>query len=499
MNALSLCKVTAQRRGALHIARKGTDMAYDAHHIYYRFDDHLSRLVLDYDASRHMDARAERLYNDIPSEEYDDELFIQHDVKRGLRNADGSGVVAGLTRIADVHGYRKVDGNIVPDEGHLFLRGYDIEDLITNAQAEDRFGYEEVAYLLITGELPTVDELEDFRERLGAYRHLSGDFVRQFPITTVSPSIMNVLQRAVLLLYAFDAEPDSTTPEHEVDVAISLLSRLPRIASFAHTFHSAQVQGTRAPTPVPDPELSTAEAILQILRGEEGFTHEEAMLLDVMLMLHAEHGGGNNSTFACRVLSSSGTDAYSAYAAAIGSLKGPRHGGANAKVTSMHEDVREHVANWENEDEVAAYLEKILRREAFDGSGLIYGMGHAVYTLSDPRAVLCKRYARGLAEAKGMGDEFALIERIENLAPQVMRDVRGTTKPMCANIDLYTGFIYKMLGIPESMFTPMFAVARTAGWAAHRMEELICSHRIIRPAYRAVMEPGVYVPLSERA
>jgi len=279
---------------------------------------------------------------------------------------------------------------------------------------------------------------------------------------------------------------------------LSLLSRLPRIAAFAHTFRSAQASGSRPSVPIPEPGFSTAEAILQILRGEDGYTHEEAMLLDVMLMLHAEHGGGNNSTFACRVLSSSATDAYSAYAAAIGSLKGPRHGGANAKVVAMHEDVRAHVSDWENEDEVAAYLEKILRRQAFDRSGLIYGMGHAVYTLSDPRAVLCKRYARGLANAKGMGEEFELIERIEKLAPQVMADVRGTTKPICANIDLYTGFIYKMLGIPDTLFTPLFAVARTAGWAAHRTEELICAHRIIRPAYRSVLESGDYVPLAKR-
>lgn len=473
-------------------------MSYDAHNIYYRFDDHLSRLVLDYEASRRVDENSDRLYHDIPSEEYSEDLFRTHNVKRGLRNADGSGVVAGLTRISDVHGYNVVDGRVVPDEGHLILRGYDIEDLIENAQKEDRFGYEEIAYLLITGELPTTSELDDFNDRLGAYRHLSSEFVRQFPITTSSPSIMNALQRAVLLLYAFDSEPDCITPEHEVDVAISLLSRLPRIAAFAHTFRSSQVSGRRASVPVPEPGFSTAEAILQILRGEEGYTHEEAMLLDVMLMLHAEHGGGNNSTFTCRVLSSSATDAYSAYAAAIGSLKGPRHGGANAKVVAMHEDIRAHVKDWENEDELAAYLEKILRRQAFDGSGLIYGMGHAVYTLSDPRAVLCKRYARGLAHAKGMGEEFELIERIERLAPQVMADVRGTTKPICANIDLYTGFIYKMLGIPDTLFTPLFAVARTAGWAAHRMEELICAHRIIRPAYRSVLESGRYVPLAER-
>ncbi len=473
-------------------------MSYDAHNIYYRFDDHLSRLVLDYEASRRVDENSDRLYHDIPSEEYSEDLFRTHNVKRGLRNADGSGVVAGLTRISDVHGYNVVDGRVVPDEGHLILRGYDIEDLIENAQKEDRFGYEEIAYLLITGELPTTSELDDFNGRLGAYRHLSSEFVRQFPITTVSPSIMNALQRAVLLLYAFDSDPDSITPEHEVDVAISLLSRLPRIAAFAHTFRSAQASGSRPSVPIPEPGFSTAEAILQILRGEDGYTRAEAMLLDVMLMLHAEHGGGNNSTFACRVLSSSATDAYSAYAAAIGSLKGPRHGGANAKVVAMHEDIRAHVTNWEDEDELAAYLEKILRRQAFDGSGLIYGMGHAVYTLSDPRAVLCKHYARGLAHAKGMGEEFELIERIEKLAPQVMADVRGTTKPICANIDLYTGFIYKMLGIPDTLFTPLFAVARTAGWAAHRMEELICAHRIIRPAYRSVLESGDYVPLAKR-
>ena len=473
-------------------------MDYNAHKIYYRFDDHLSRLVLDYEASRHLDENSERLYEELPTHPYDENLFVEHDVKRGLRNADGSGVVAGLTRISDVHGYNKVDGHVVPDEGRLTLRGYDINDLVSASHAEDRFGYEEVAYLLITGALPTSAELDDFRARLGAFRHLSGDFVRQFPITTVSPNIMNVMQRAVLLLYAFDAEPDTITPEHEVDVALSLLSRLPRLAAFAQTFRTAQSEGRRAPVPVPDASLSTAEAILQILRGDEDFTHEEAMLLDVMLMLHAEHGGGNNSTFATRVLSSSATDPYSAYAAAIGSLKGPRHGGANAKVVEMHRDIQAHVEHWENDDEVAGYLAKILKREAFDGSGLIYGMGHAVYTLSDPRAVICKRYARSIADAKGLGDQFALIERIERLAPQVMRDVRGTTKPICANIDLYTGFIYSMLGVPETMFTPLFAVARTAGWAAHRMEELFCAHRIIRPAYRPIMEHKAYVPLDKR-
>ena len=472
-------------------------MAYDAKKIYYRFDDHLSRLVLDYDASRQLDDESDQLYHGMPVAPYDEALFREHNVKRGLRNADGSGVVAGLTRISDVHGYNKVDGKVVPDRGRLTLRGYSIEDLVTNAQAEDRFGYEEVAYLLITGHLPDKEQLAGFCERLGAFRHLSGEYVLEFPMTTVSSSIMNVLQRAVLLLYAFDADPDSITPEHEIDVAISMLARLPRIAAFAHTSQAAKRHGSEVHVPQPTPGLSTAETILQVLRGGMDFTHEEAMLLDVMLMLHAEHGGGNNSTFACRVLSSSATDPYSAYAAAIGSLKGPRHGGANAKSVYMHQDIQEHVQNWEDDDEVAAYLGKILDKQAFDHTGLIYGMGHAVYTLSDPRAELCRRYARKLAAKKGLGDEFALIERVERLAPQVMRD-HGMTKPICANIDLYTGFIYKMLGVPETLFTPLFAVARMAGWSAHRMEELFCAHRIIRPAYRSVMAEGAYVPLDER-
>lgn len=350
-------------------------MAYDAKKIYYRFDDHLSRLVLDYEASRQISPESENLYHGLPTAPYDEGLFVEHNVKRGLRNADGSGVVAGLTRISDVHGYNKVDGKVVPDQGKLTLRGYSIEDLVNNAQAENRYGYEEVAYLLITGSLPNKEELDGFCGRLGAFRHLSDEYVKEFPMTTVSSSIMNVLQRAVLLLYAFDAEPDAITPEHEIDVAISMLARLPRIAAFAHMASVAKRRGSEVHVPHPTPGLSTAETILQVLRGGMAFTRDEAMLLDVMLMLHAEHGGGNNSTFACRVLSSSATDPYSAYAAAIGSLKGPRHGGANAKVVSMHEDIRAHVSNWEDEDEVAAYLGKILDQAGLrrHGSHLRYG------------------------------------------------------------------------------------------------------------------------------
>ena len=309
---------------------------------------------------------------------------------------------------------------------------------------------------------------------------------------------MNVLQRATLLLYAFDPTPDDTTPVHEVDVALSLLGRWPRTAAIAHRAYLADKNDERLVVPPVREGYSMAETVLDVLRGDEGFTRDEAMMLDVMLMLHAEHGGGNNSTFSTRVLSSSGTDAYSAYAAAIGSLKGPKHGGANTKVGEMISDIAYNVEDWSDEDQVADYLAKIVRKEAFDGTGLIYGLGHAVYTKSDPRAVLVKRYARGLAEEKGKQDKLTLIENIEKMGPEVMRDVRGITKPICANIDLYTGFIYSMLGVPQDLFTPIFAMARLAGWTAHRMEELYGPARIIRPAYNSVFELQEYVPLSER-
>lgn len=472
-------------------------MAYDAKKIYYRFDDHLSRLVLDYEASRQISPESENLYHGLPTAPYDEGLFVEHNVKRGLRNADGSGVVAGLTRISDVHGYNKVDGKVVPDQGKLTLRGYSIEDLVNNAQAEDRYGYEEVAYLLITGSLPTKEELDGFCERLGAFRHLSDEYVREFPMTTVSSSIMNVLQRAVLLLYAFDAEPDAITPEHEIDVAISMLARLPRIAAFAHMASVAKRRGSEVHVPHPTPGLSTAETILQVLRGGMAFTRDEAMLLDVMLMLHAEHGGGNNSTFACRVLSSSATDPYSAYAAAIGSLKGRATAAPTPRSCPCTRTSVRMFPIGRTRTRSQPTWARSSTKQAFDGTGLIYGMGHAVYTLSDPRAEVCRRYARTLAAKKDLGEEFALIERIERLAPQVMRD-HGMTKPICANIDLYTGFIYKMLGVPETLFTPLFAVARMAGWSAHRMEELFCAHRIIRPAYRPVIDPLEYKPLADR-
>lgn len=474
-------------------------MAYDAKKIYYRFDDHLSRLVLDYEASRQISPESENLYHGLPTDPYDEGLFVEHNVKRGLRNADGSGVVAGLTRISDVHGYNKVDGKVVPDQGKLTLRGYSIEDLVNNAQAENRYGYEEVAYLLITGSLPNKEELDGFCERLGAFRHLSDEYVKEFPMTTVSSSIMNVLQRAVLLLYAFDAEPDVITPEHEIDVAISMLARLPRIAAFAHMASIAKLRGSEVHVPHPTPGLSTAETILQVLRGGMAFTRDEAMLLDVMLMLHAEHGGGNNSSFTTHVLTSADTDAYSTYAAAIGSLKGRKHGGANHQVLAMQKEIKDNVVNWENDDEVAAYLAKIVNKQAYDKSGLVYGMGHAVYTLSDPRAVICKRFAEKLAIGTEFEAEFRLLEKIERLAPEVILNEKGTRKDMCANVDMYSGFVYSMLGIPENLFTPLFACARMSGWAAHRFEEIVSGKRIIRPAYKSIYsKKRAYIPMDER-
>ena len=357
------------------------------------------------------------------------ELYAKYDVKRGLRNADGSGVLVGLTTISNVHGYNRTDHGVEPDEGDLIYRGYRVADLIGHSQAEDRFGYEEVAYLLIAGKLPTREELDDFRARIDARKQLPEGYFGIFPRATYSHNIMNVLQRATLLLYAFDPNPDDTSPTHEIDVALSLLGRWPRTAAVAHAAHKAELADEKLMVPPVREGYSMAETVLDVLRSDEGFSHDEAMLLDVMLILHAEHGGGNNSTFATRVLSSSGTDAYSAYAAAIGSLKGPKHGGANFKVGGMIDDVAAHVRHWDSEDEVAGYLAKIVRKEAFDKSGLIYGLGHAVYTLSDPRAVIVKKYARKVAEEKGLLERFSLIESIEQLGPQVMRDVKGRARP----------------------------------------------------------------------
>ena len=443
-------------------------------------------------------ANIQALYDAYRKNTIDPKLYESYNVKRGLRNPDGSGVLAGVTGICNVHGYVLDEGEKTAAEGKLIFRGFDINDLVEGALAENRFGYEEVAYLLLSGKLPTKEQLEDFRVLLDERRELPPGFFEDMILKAPSKNIMNKLSRSVLSLYSYDDTPDSTTPEHEVDTAVSIISKMPVFMVNAYAVKQRCFEnGTMFLHPL-IPGLSTSQLILSLLRPDRQYTDEEAKILDIMLMLHAEHGGGNNSTFTCRVLSSSGTDPYAAYSAAIGSLKGPRHGGANHKVIEMHKSIMDNVKDWENEDEVAAYLTKILRKEAGDGSGLIYGMGHAVYTLSDPRAVILKKYAGKMAEGTGFEPEYRLLEKIEKLTPVLMHDVKGSTKDMCANVDMYSGFVYKMLGIPEDLFTPLFAVSRMAGWCAHRFEECMTGNRIIRPAYKSVAHKTKYVPIDQR-
>ena len=449
--------------------------------------DHLQNVLSYFDQQQPLCAEHDRIPKD---------LYREFGVKAGLRDETGKGVLAGLTNISDIRAFQYVDGVKHPADGQLLYRGYDVKDLI-NGSRGSRFAFEEAGYLLLFGQLPTPEQLEQFCAVLGECRTMPTNFTRDVIMKAPSHDIMNSMARSVLTLASYDPKAADLDTANVLRQSIQLAGIFPMLAVYSYHAYNHYEKDASMYIHRPDPSLSTAENFLRMLRPDMQYTPLEARVLDVALLLHAEHGGGNNSTFACRVLSSSATDPYSAYAAAIGSLKGPRHGGANAKVVSMHEDIRAHVSNWEDEDEVAAYLGKILDKQAFDGTGLIYGMGHAVYTLSDPRAEVCRRYARSLAAKKDLGEEFALIERIERLAPQVMRD-HGMTKPICANIDLYTGFIYKMLGVPETLFTPLFAVARMAGWSAHRMEELFCAHRIIRPAYRPVIEPLEYKPLADR-
>ena len=426
-------------------------------------------------------------------------LYNQFDVKRGLRNADGSGVLAGVTNISNVHGYVLSDGIKRADEGALTYRGYDVYDLLGGVEDERRFRFEEIAYLLLMGELPTQSELDLFIEVLDAERDLPEGFTASMIMHDTSPDIMNLLARSILQLYAHDELADSRSPEHEIHTAISLISRVPRIAVLAYYAKRNHFERESMVIHPFIPGESTAETFLSMLRLDRSYTPEEARMLDIMLCLHAEHGGGNNSTFTTRVLTSSDTDPYSTYAAAIGSLKGYRHGGANHKVRAMQADAKEQIADWENDDEVAAYLTRVVKKEAHDKTGLIYGMGHAVYTKSDPRAVVCKRFAEKLAEGTEFEAELNLLKSIERLSPAILRDVKGTSKDVCANVDMYSGFVYSMLGIPEDLFTPLFACARMAGWAAHRFEEIVSGKRIIRPAYKATFtEARPYTPIAER-
>lgn len=428
----------------------------------------------------------------------DPKYYDKYVIKRGLRNADGTGVLAGLTNICNVHGYVINEGEKSPIQGQLIYRGYNINDLVGNVVKENRFGYEEIVYLLLMGDLPSKDELEAFSQIISENRALPDNFFEDMILKSPSPNIMNKLGRSVLSLYSYDDDPENTSPEVEMATAISIISKLPNIMVSAYQVKKRAYDNESMIMHPLISEHSTAEMILSALRPDRSFTDAEAKLLDIMLMLHAEHGGGNNSTFTCRVLTSSGTDPYSAYSAAIGSLKGPKHGGANAKVTSMHECIKAYVKNWEDEGEVADCLRKILRKELHDGSGLIYGMGHAVYTLSDPRAVILKENAEKLAKGTEYEREFNLLKLIEELSPELFAEVKGSSKVMCANVDMYSGLVYRMLGIPQDLFTPLFAVSRMAGWAAHRFEEMVTGKRIIRPAYKSVIREKVYIPLENR-
>ena len=383
--------------------------------------------------------------------------------------------------------------------GLLRYRGYDVYDLLDIEAADRRFNYEEVAYLLLMGELPTQEQLDRFVAALDAERELPNGFTASMIMRDTPPDIMNVLARSVLLLYAYDAHAEERSAHHEIATAISLISRLPRIMVLTYYAKRARYNNESMIMHRFIPGQSTAETILSMLRPDRQFTADEARMLDIMLCLHAEHGGGNNSTFTTRVLTSADTDPYSTYAGAIGSLKGRKHGGANHQVLAMQEEIKRNVKQWDNDDEVAAYLAKIVNKEAFDKTGLVYGMGHAVYTKSDPRSVICKKYAEKLAVGTEYEAEFNLLKSIERLAPEVIVREKGTGKDMCANVDMYSGFVYSMLGIPEDLFTPLFACARMSGWAAHRFEEIVSGKRIIRPAYKSVRKgKRAYVSMSER-
>lgn len=424
--------------------------------------------------------------------------YEKYQVKRGLRNSDGTGVMAGLTRICSVEGYYILDGERIPKEGKLSYRGYDINDIINACLAEDRFGYEEVIWLLLFGSLPTQNQLYALLEVLAECRSLPDEFVEDIIMKHPSKDIMNKMARCVMALYSFDEDPDNTAIPNVLRQSLQLIAQMPTIMNSAYQVkRRAFYNKTMFLHPIRK-DQSIAESILYQLRHDKEFTHEEAKLLDLCLMLHADHGGGNNSTFATRVLTSSGTDTYSAITAGFGSLKGPRHGGANIKVANMMNDIIANVTDPTDEGQIKDYLAKIIRKEAGDKSGLIYGMGHAVYTLSDPRAVVLKSNARKLAYEAGYEKEFRTLENIEKLTPGVFAEIRGVDKAMCANVDLYSGLVYKTLGIPEDLFTPLFATARISGWCAHRLEEISSNGKIMRPAYKSVSHSRDYVSIDKR-
>lgn len=425
-------------------------------------------------------------------------LYGKYDVKRGLRDINGKGVLAGLTQVSNVQAVKVVDGKEVPCAGSLYYRGYNIKDLTAGFVRDNRFGFEETTYLLLYGKLPDRKELEDFQKLLANQRSLPTNFVRDVIMKAPGRDIMNALSRSVLTLYSYDNNPDDISLPNVMRQCLNLISVFPLLSVYGYQAYNHYVRGKSLYIHNPKKELSTAENILRMLRPDKKYTDLEAKILDLALILHMEHGGGNNSTFTTHVVSSSGTDTYSAVAAALGALKGPKHGGANLKVQDMFENIMENCPDWENEESLRDYLNDILDKKVFDHAGLIYGMGHAVYTLSDPREVILKRYAKFLAEEKEKTREFALYEKVEEIAGELIMHKRKLFKPVCANVDFYSGFVYTMLGIPRELFTPIFAISRMAGWSAHRLEELVNAGKIIRPAYRYVGHHRPYLEVEDR-
>jgi len=435
----------------------------------------------------------ESSYQSQPIEVYDD-----YNIKRGLRNPDGTPVMAGITAIGDVRGYYMQDGEKIPIDGKLKYRGINIKTIVENCETESRFGFEESAFLLIFGFLPTRELLEEFNDVLASYRTLPDNFTEDMILKAPSQNIMNKMARSVLALYTYDSNPDDTSLRNTLRQSIELIARFPTLAVYGYYAKACYYEEKSLILHHPQTNLSTAENFLYMLRPDNQYTPFEAETLDLLFMLHAEHGGGNNSTFATRVVSSTGTDTYSAIAAAVGSLKGPKHGGANQEVMSMIEFFKQNCKDITDEKEVKDVITKILKKEAFDHKGLIYGMGHAVYTKSDPRAILLKEKAATLAEIKGCNEEFELYSLIEKLTPDIFYEMKGDSKQISANVDLYSGFVYKMLGISPDLYTPMFAVSRIVGWCAHRIEEVTTCNRIIRPGYKSIYKEKKYVPLAER-
>lgn len=429
----------------------------------------------------------------------DPELYNKYEVKRGLRDVSGKGVLTGLTEISEITSYTIVDSDYVPCEGKLYYRGININDLAGGFACKRKYGFEETAYLLIFGKLPSQAQLNEFVNILADYREkLPVSFVRDIIMKAPSKDIMNTLARSVLTLYSYDSNADDTSVSNVLRQCLQLIALFPMFSVYGYQTYNHFYGEQSLFIHAPQREYSTAENILHMLRADGNFTPLEAQILDLCLVLHAEHGGGNNSTFTTHVVTSSGTDTYSAIAASLGSLKGPKHGGANIKVSKMFDDLMENVKDWEDEEEVAAYLRALLNKQAFDKAGLIYGMGHAVYSISDPRANLLRQYVDDLSREKGLDKEFKLYSMVERLAPDIIAQERKMYKGVSANIDFYSGFVYRMLDLPGELYTPIFAIARIAGWSAHRMEELINAGKIIRPAYKSIAKHAIYTPIEER-